>query len=286
MSEITIDGIALHWEQRGEGPALLCVHGFAQSSYVWRYLVRGLEGYRVITVDLKGFGASDKPCDGKYGPLDQAELLARFIHELELRDFVLIGHSFGGAVCLQVATRPEVLLRGLVLMDSAALPQPLPYFMRLLCPRLLGEAVVGLSPLGPSARLGMLLAYWNRGAATRDAAREYANATARPGGRRAMLATARQMLPSDWDAFTAGYPQISVPTLIVWGRNDPIVPVGVGERLAQIIPGARLAVIDRCGHCPQEERPEQTLELLRPFLDSLFFARAPHAPSPSSEVSE
>ncbi len=101
-----------------------------------------------------------------------------------------------------------------------------------------------------------------------------------------MLATARQMLPSDWDAFTAGYPQISVPTLIVWGRNDPIVPVGVGERLAQIIPGARLAVIDRCGHCPQEERPEQTLELLRPFLDSLFFARAPHAPSPSSEVSE
>ncbi len=286
MSEITIDGVALHWEQRGEGPALLCVHGFCQSSYVWRHLPRGLEGYRVITVDLKGFGASAKPCDGRYGPLDQAELLARFIHELKLRDLVLIGHSFGGAVCLHVATRPELDLRGLVLMDSAALPQPLPYFMGLLCPRLLGEAIVGLSPLGLCARLGMLLAYRNRGAATPDAAREYASAAARPGGRRAMLATARQMLPGDWNAFTAGYPHIGVPTLIVWGRNDPIVPLEVGKRLAKIIPGARLATIDRCGHCPQEERPEQTIELIRPFLDSLLLAPAPHAPSPSSEVSE
>jgi len=270
VSYVTIDGVRLHWEERGEGPALLLVHGFGQSSYVWRFVCGALGEYRTTTLDLKGSGASDKPADGKYSPLDQAALLARFIETVELQDFTLVGHSLGGAVSLQLATRYAVRLRSLVLMDSAAFFQRLPYFMRLFRPPVLGELVTRLGPPRIGAHMAMWLSYRNREAATADAIEQYANAFSSPGGRQAMLATARQMIPADMAAFTAGYDGISVPTLIIWGRQDPIVPLNVGLRLAQTIPGSRLEVIDDCGHCPQEERPEETVRLMREFLQSLL----------------
>lgn len=267
VSYITIDGVRLNWQERGEGPALLLVHGFGQSSYVWRFVCEALGEYRTITVDLKGFGASDKPVDGKYSPLDQAELVGRFVEALALENFTLIGHSFGGAVSLQLVTQYSLRLRSLVLMDSAAFPQRLPYFMRLFRPPVLGELTTGLGPARIGAHVAMRLAYRNRHAATADAIGQYADAFASPGGRQAMLATARQMVPADMAAFTAGYGSISVPTLIIWGRQDPIVPLSVGERLARTIPGSRLEVVEDCGHCPQEERPEETVRLMREFLE-------------------
>jgi pimeloyl-ACP methyl ester carboxylesterase len=84
-----------------------------------------------------------------------------------------------------------------------------------------------------------------------------------------MLATARQMIPPDIDALSARYATITVPTLLIWGRQDPIVPLNVGERLVKILPSARLEIIDACGHCPHEEHPEQTARLMNQFLDGL-----------------
>jgi len=273
VSKVRIGDVNLAYSDAGAGPPVLLVHGFGQSSYAWRDIVNAMPGYRVLTVDLKGYGQSDKPRDGDYGLFLQAALVREFILALGLRDLVLVGHSFGGGVSLQVAAdlceTDLGRLRGLVLVDSAALPQRLPYFLYLLRPRGLAEALVHLAPLRLAAAVALRLACRQPRAYSWEVAGAYASTVALPGGREAMLATARQMIPPDIDALSARYATITVPTLLIWGRQDPIVPLNVGERLVKILPSARLEIIDACGHCPHEEHPEQTARLMNQFLGEL-----------------
>jgi pimeloyl-ACP methyl ester carboxylesterase len=84
--------------------------------------------------------------------------------------------------------------------------------------------------------------------------------------RRALIDTARAIPPDDVDALAARYGGIRVPTLMLWGRHDTIVPLAVGERLHRAVPGSRLAVIDDAGHLPHEEQPEPVLRELERFL--------------------
>jgi len=270
---IDVSGVKVHYEDVGSGPTVVMVHGFGQSSYVWREMLDRLPQWRIIAPDLKGLGRSDKPDDGRYGLFDQAGFVSAFIDAMQLSSFALVGHSFGGAIAIQLALRLNDGLRkrvrGLALMDSAAFPQRLPWWLKLFCTPILGELAVGIAPPRLGAYLALKLSYANKSAATWQVASAYAAATRMPGGRRALLATARQMVPPDIDGLVDEYGRIDIPALIIWGRNDPTVPLHVGESLQDALPQARLEVIDRCGHCPQEERPEQTASLLRGFLSKL-----------------
>ncbi len=74
-------------------------------------------------------------------------------------------------------------------------------------------------------------------------------------------------MPDDLDALNARFPELDVPTLLLWGRHDRVVPLWVGERLASDLPRAELQIFERCGHMPPEELPEETLEAVKAFLD-------------------
>ena len=129
--------VKLYYEEAGKGPPLLLIHGFGASTYTWRHIAPELaQTHRVIAVDLKGFGQSDKPFDSRYSVFDQAELLAELIEEKDLRNLTLVGHSFGGGVALVLALEANQRLEGriarLVLLDSIAYPQQIPVFFRLL----------------------------------------------------------------------------------------------------------------------------------------------------------
>src|SRR3970040_1651540 len=93
--------VKLFYQEEGKGPPLLLIHGFGASTYTWRYVAPELaQTHRVIAVDLKGFGQSDKPFDERYSVFDQAELLKQLIIDNKLRDLALVGHSYGGGVVL------------------------------------------------------------------------------------------------------------------------------------------------------------------------------------------
>jgi len=91
----------------------------------------------------------------------------------------------------------------------------------------------------------------------------------------AIFVAARQIVPPDLDATTRRYPEIDVPTLLLWGRHDPVVPLEIGMRLERDLPNAQLHVLERCGHIPQEERPEDSFAVLTDFLDRTRSARRP-----------
>lgn len=160
-----IDGIDVYYEAYGEGDPILFIHGLGVSSFTWRYLTEPLaRRYRVILVDLKGFGNSPKPRDDQYSIYDQAHLICRFIDH-DLNDLTLIGNSLGGGVALAttlyLSTHCSERLKRLILIDSIAYEQEIPLFVKVLATPVLGPLVVATVPNRLQVRAIMKLAYFD-----------------------------------------------------------------------------------------------------------------------------
>ena len=266
---VTVDGIRLAYEDVGQGEPVVLLHGFGASSYSWRDVAARLaeDGWRCISPDLLGFGLSDRPVGESYGLDRQAVLVRGLVHGLELGPIRLAGHSYGGGVALVLASRLSPIdLHGLVLVDAAAYEQRFPDFIQLLRSPGINWAASALVPPTVQARMVLSRCFSDPSRITDEAVGEYAAGISRDGGRRSLIATAQQLLPDDIDAIVANYPNIAVPTLVVWGDDDRVVPIENGRRLAREIPGARFEIVPDCGHVPQEERPRQMHALLRGFL--------------------
>ncbi len=223
-----------------------------------------------MTIDLKGFGLSAKPEDGKYALRDQADMVAAFIRTRDLHDLVVIGHSMGGGVTLmaylKVAGDDPARIKKLVLIDSAGYPQKMPLFIWLA--KVPGLGSVGSQLLPPRFATAMVLrkCYYHKDRITDEQIDTYAYYGSLPGAREAIVATAQQIMPADIEAITSQYPTISVPVLIIWGAEDEVVPLSVGEQFKRDIPNAQLVILPECGHMPPEEEPQETTRLVKEFL--------------------
>ena len=264
-------GLSLHYETYGHGKPVVLIHGLGVNSFTWRHLIAPLsQHHRVITLDLKGYGMSPKPDDDMYSLYDQSRLVSQFIIEHDLRNVTLVGHSYGGGVALASAVylsraHPGRLER-LVLIDSIAYKQSLPMFVRLLATPILGPLLVHLVPETRQIRSIMELTYYDDRLIENESVELYAQSLRSPGAKNALLSTARQILPSDIEEFAQMYRELRVPTLILWGKEDEIIPLSIGQRLAFDLPNATLKVLADTGHAPQEESPKETLRLIEGFL--------------------
>ncbi len=271
---IAPEPLELHYETYGQGTPIIFLHGLGGSLYTWRHLVGPLAPhYRLILFDLKGAGESPKPYDNKYSMFDQAELIYRFILQNDLHQATLVGHSFGGGVALLVALRltqqdPSRLSR-LILIDTIAYPQKLPGVIRMLRMPVLGWLGLHLIPDQTKVRSMMESLYYDGRKINWKDVEAYAAPLASPGAKYAFQQTARQIIPDHVDEVIGMYPRIEVPTLIIWGREDKIIPLENGVRLHQAMRNSQLIVIERCGHDPPDERPKELLEVIRKFLPDL-----------------
>lgn len=260
----------LNFETTGSGRPVLALHGYGASLFSWRYLPSGLPNRRVIRVDLAGHGGSPPRADRRYSLVDHAAQIIGFIDEQELESFDLIGHSLGGGVALMIALdfakrRPHAIGH-LVLVDSLALPQPLPWLMKAIRAPLVGAVLFSRLPGRVIVRTISPIAYYDRSCITEEMIRAYAQNLATAGGRRAMIETARQIIPDDMPGLIARYHSLRLPTLLIWGRQDRVVSPAIGIALNTLIEGSKLILIDDCGHVPQEERPEIAIPAIADFL--------------------
>jgi len=263
--------VKLFYREAGNGPPLLLIHGFGASSFTWRKVAPTLaETNRVIAVDLKGFGQSEKPLDERYSVFDQAELLAQLIEEKDLRDLTLVGHSFGGGAALLLALQAEERLKGriarLVLLDSIAYPQNIPVFFRMLDMPVVSQLGIRMVPPEVQARLALKIAYFDDSKIDAEEVEAYAAPLKTAAGKHAIIHSARQILPEGIEELSERYKTIELPTLILWCDHDRIVPLEVGIKLRRTLPNSTLRLVEECGHMPQEEQPESTLLLLQDFL--------------------
>ena len=264
--------LPLHVEQYGEGHRqIMMLHGFGANAYTWRSWIGGLaKEHKVWSVELKGHGSAPAPPDDLYSIHDHADLVRRLILQKDLRRLTLVGHSMGGGVALLVAISllEEERLERLVLVSSAAYPQRLPPFISLSAHGPLSELGLRLFPKRLLIRWLLRSIVYDRQNVTDTQVAAYAEPLYSAAHRRALIKTATRMIPLDFQEVTKRFPEIDLPTLLLWGRQDRVVPLEVAEKLLAALPRAQLEVMEECGHVPTDEMPKESLEIVQAFLRS------------------
>jgi pimeloyl-ACP methyl ester carboxylesterase len=268
---IDVNGLRVHYQEAGDpaAPPLFLIHGFLSSTFVWSRVFLGLAatGFRVIAPDLIGYGYSAKPRNFDYSIESQAKMLAGLLERLGGNGASLVGSSYGGAVAATVALDQPELVRKLVLVGAVSNNEPKRFMMM----RLVRTPVVGdiVSPLLAGSRR-LLRARMKRVYDRHQASLDEFRVDVRflplraAGTHRAIIRTVR-----NWDAerIQREARLIKQPTLLIWGDNDPDVPLRDGEELQQQIENSRLLVFRYCGHHPQEEYPTAFTEAVLEFCD-------------------
>lgn len=263
VQRITVNGVNLAVAVRGEGPAILFIHGYPLDRSIWREQIEALEGFHRIAPDLRGMGQSDAP-DLGYSMSIYAADLAALLDVLGVDEVILCGLSMGGYVALEFLRQRRSRVRGLVLMDTradadttegrrsrdgaaaTARERGAAAIADAMLPKMLAPATLARHP-DIAQRLRALMA-----------------ATPVPGIVGA-LAAMRDREGSEALLRTL----VGVPTLVLVGEADGLTPPEQARAMAEAIPGARLAIIPGAGHLPPVEQPEATTEALREFLRSL-----------------
>jgi pimeloyl-ACP methyl ester carboxylesterase len=263
--------VVLYAEETGHGSPVLLIHGLGESTFTWRKIVPALaERHRVVALDLKGFGRSEKPLDETYSADDQAELVAAFIMKRGLRDVALVGHSFGGTVALRTALlahmRREGRISRLVVIGAPALPRSAAPYLDLVEVPAVTDALMASLPPELLARVVLREALGGARDIPEEDVKGYAAPYYELAAKHAFLVTARSIVSERNPDIARRYRTIKAPALLVWCRDDPIVPLGSGRRLARTLPAARLAVLKGCHHLPQDERPQALLALIGDFI--------------------
>lgn len=263
-----IDGVRLHYQEKGAGTPLVLIHGFTSSTYSWKDVFEPLsKSFRVIAVDLKGFGFSAKP-DGDYTRRAQATLVTHLLDYLKIEKAWLCGNSMGGEVSLNIAREHPQRVAGLILIDTAGISVS---GSGSLAPGYLLVPVVGrvLTALALTSdklvREGLQKSFYDDGKITAERVAYYYRPLQTRGGQLAAVRARTQALEFPIEPDLA---KITAPTLIIWGAQDELIPLAAGQKMNALIKGSRLVTIEKCGHVPQEEMPERVLDEITKFIKS------------------
>ena len=274
LQRVSIHGHEVVYRSAGTGPALLLIHGIGGSSNVWREVMPALaERYTVIAPDLMGHGQSAGQA-GDYSLGAFASNMRDLVRMLGVERVSAVGQSFGGGVALQLAYQHPECCERLVLVDSGGLGREVNWILRLLT--LPGSEYL-LPVVAPSfaREIGNFLGRVLRGGGVRmDQVGEmwaaYASLT-EPANRDAFVRTVRAVIDTGGQSVSAAdrlYLAELVPTLIVWGERDRIIPVSHAYAAHEAIPGSRLEIIEGVGHFPQVEAADRFLDILVDFIET------------------
>jgi 3-oxoadipate enol-lactonase len=256
----TVNGVSLAVEVRGEGPAILFVHGYPLDRTIWRDQIDSLEGYRRIAPDLRGMGQSDAP-DLGYGMGIYADDLAALLDALGVNEVVLCGLSMGGYVIFEFVRRWRHRVRALILMDTRVEADSTEA-------RRARDVAAATARDGGAAAVGEAMLPKMLAAGSEARAPELVDRV-----RRMMAATPVAGMVGALAAMrdrhdcTGLLPTLAdLPTLVLVGEEDVLAPPDAARRMATLIPGARLVVIPGAGHLLPVERPSETTAEIREFL--------------------
>jgi len=261
---IRLDDAAIHYVDRGQGRPLVLIHGLGGRIYNFRYNIPVLsEHLRVVALDLKGFGYSERPAAGDYSLTAQARLVGELMDRLGIARAAILGHSMGAAIALRLAAASPEKVDRLILVGSAPPNGMVPRFAASLPLRpllRLGTALVLHQPrvrervlrqgfYDPAFLSPEMLEEFRRSARIRGSTNAIAS----------LLSDAACDEPLDLS-------RVSQPVLLLWGEGDRWTNLRLARRLADELPDARLQVIDRARHMVLEERAEEANEAILAFL--------------------
>jgi Predicted hydrolases or acyltransferases (alpha/beta hydrolase superfamily) len=272
---VTVYGAKIYYVDRGAGPVVVLIHGLGDQSSVWKRSIDPLAAtHRVIALDLIGFGRSDKPLLS-YQPQTFVDFLGGFLAALHISRASLVGNSLGGQVAALYAIEHPAAVDHLALVDAGGYKLP----PGAIAPRM--QAALRLSTR-EDYRYFAQFTFYDKKFIPDDAFLDYAiGERVRRGDAYTINQLTESLLRND-DVLDGRLGAITAPTLIIWGRGDRLIPRSVAGRLNHDIRGSRLQVIEKCGHIPQVECPDDLNASLLQFLPSKGAMTIP--PTPISTV--
>ncbi|HVG10826.1 MAG TPA: alpha/beta hydrolase [Thermoanaerobaculia bacterium] len=257
----------VHIEQAGKGEPVILLHGFGASTYAWRNVMPALAAaFHVIAIDLNGFGYTQRPREFEsYTREGQAGLVLRVMDALGLDSAHLMGHSYGGGLSLFIASRHPERVRSLVLVDSSAPTYANDRRNRAASVKpLLGLYLRSVVLRPNTVRRALLHSFFDDSLVTPELVHEYYERIRVEGvvdayyGLTAPLRTASEPVELE---------KIRMPTLVVWGAEDLLISAEAGRRAAARMPSAEFVLMEGVGHVPMEEKPDELVRIVLPFLE-------------------
>ena len=264
---IEVDGLQVHYKATGpEGaPALLLLHGFGSSLQAWDdWSVKLEQKYRVIRLDLPGFGLTGASPANDYSEEKDLATLTHFADKLGLEKFSVMGHSMGGKMAWSLAASQPERVQALVLMAPDGFPE---------------TKDIGTKPYEVTAVMGLIKyvfpkylvrksiepAFSDADALNDALVNRYFDMLRAPGVRGAILNRSNQTIYSDP---VPRLKAIKAPTLLIWGEQDQMIPSTNAQSYAHVLSNSTTVIVPKLGHLLQEEQPDKGLTAVMQFLDS------------------
>ena len=255
---VAVYGVKIHYIEAGSGPVVVLLHGLGGDATNWNFNIVPLaQKFRVIVPDQIGFGKSDKPIIN-YRIATYVDFLDAFLKELKVNRASLVGNSLGGWIAAAYTLAHPERVERLVLVDAAGFAFPKDFDTE------------QLIKLNPSTREGMkeLVShiFYNKQIFLSEGFISASMAARINAGDGYTIRSLTESIIRREDVLDNRLTAIKHPTLIVWGREDGLLPLSDGQRFQKEIPGAHLLVLDQCGHVPQVEKAAEFNAAVMKFL--------------------
>jgi pimeloyl-ACP methyl ester carboxylesterase len=259
-----------YWSAREKGSTVILLHGVGCSVEFWERNIAALaREHRVFAVDIVGFGRTDKP-EVVYTFELMADFVLDFMNTMGIDKASLVGNSMGGGISMTVAAQAPERVNKIVLVDPVGLGRGLSPVMRLMTLPVIGNVLTKPSRKGVVRQMQLCL--YDPSQASDDFIDRVTAIGTLPGNQRSFLSLLRETanivgvkkgLVAD---FSARLKKIKTPILVIWGRQDRILPVSEGEAAVERMGDVRLHVMDKAGHLPQIDKPEEFNATVLDFL--------------------
>lgn len=263
-----VDGIDVHCRITGKGEPVLLLHNAQSSLHTWTGWTSALsQKYRVISVDLPGFGLTGPQPRGSYSAFMYAGFLDSLVAKLELKQFHLAGNGLGAQIAWFYAADHPGQVKKLILLDAPGFePKSPPWIIRLASTPVLNESMLKITPRF-FIRLMLEDVYADETLVTDSLVQRHFDLFLRAGNRKAFIdraSVSENRPPADI------IERIAMPTLILWGAEDTRLSPEYAYEFHRRIRGSLLRIYRNTGHWPQEENPAQTAEDVKAFLEGKF----------------
>ena len=251
---------------RGSGEPIVLIHGFPTSSHLWNEVVRQLpSGHRVVVVDLLGYGRSDRPGEQDVSIRGHSDRMLALMDALGINYACVVGHDVGGGIALAMSLRAPARVSRLCLIDSVAFDEWPSREVKM------ARAMLPLTRHLPATwllqvlRTDLMRGYTETSRAAHSI-EKYVRPFASLEGRDAFMHHLASLDAAETESFTSRLKDVISPTAILWGAEDPFLPMGIGARLHAEIPKSTFEVLPGLRHFVPEEAPERVAGVVAELL--------------------
>lgn len=270
-SFLTIDDMVVHYRDEGnsiDSIPIILIHGTGSSLHTFDNWTNNLKDkYRVIRMDLPGYGLTDPFIDGNYSIDNYIKFIKLFLDEIGIKKCIIGGNSLGGHIAWRYTLAHNKSVHKLLLIDASGYPilaKNIPLAFKIAKTPLLKNIFTFITPKF-IARSSVENVYYDKSKVTNQLINRYFELTLRKGNRQAFI---DRLSVNNVSELYKKIPTIQQPTLILWGNQDLLTPVENATRFHQDLPNNTLVIINNTGHVPMEESPYLSLKAFESFLDN------------------